>query len=73
MINGSHSPPAHESHLSPSKSKSENKPGGWRAIKYILGNILSFHAWLISFYFAMMELMFVYVLKETNRSRNWHP
>ncbi|KAL7115128.1 hypothetical protein ACP275_04G165200 [Erythranthe tilingii] len=35
---GSHSQSGKESHLSPSKSQSMKKPGGWRAIKYILGN-----------------------------------
>ncbi|KAI3464000.1 hypothetical protein Pfo_020663 [Paulownia fortunei] len=34
---GSHSPSAGEAHLSPSESQSK-KVGGWRAIKYILGN-----------------------------------
>lgn len=36
---GSHFQANDESHLSPSETQSK-KPGGWRAIAYILGNII---------------------------------
>lgn len=51
---------------------STRKPGGWKAIKYIIGNLqFTSMFWYFSWILCFL-IMFSFLIKGMNRSRSWH-